>query len=109
MNRFWKSCLWQFNRNKLFLIPGNSPIGLRLPLDRLPQMAPELEEIVLEASPLETPEPLAELERLSTPTQNIPEHAKQVATLKTALCIEPRDGKLYLFMPPHKQMGLIFN
>jgi uncharacterized protein (DUF2126 family)/transglutaminase-like putative cysteine protease len=35
-NDTWKSCKWIFNRDHLFLIPGNSPIGLRLPLESLP-------------------------------------------------------------------------
>ena len=38
-NDKWLSCKWVFNRDYLFLIPGNSPIGLRLPLDSLPAMA----------------------------------------------------------------------
>jgi uncharacterized protein (DUF2126 family) len=38
-NDKWFSCKWVFNREYLFLIPGNSPIGLRLPLDSLPVLA----------------------------------------------------------------------
>ncbi len=38
-NNNWLSCKWIFNRDYLFLIPGNSPIGLRLPLDSLPVQA----------------------------------------------------------------------
>ncbi|UAY52974.1 transglutaminase family protein [Ferruginibacter albus] len=38
-NNKWLSCQWKFNREHLFLIPGNSPIGLRLPLDSLPVIA----------------------------------------------------------------------
>ena len=38
-NNKWLSCKWIFNRDYLFLIPGNSPIGLRLPLDALPVIA----------------------------------------------------------------------
>ncbi|MEI9947208.1 MAG: transglutaminase family protein [Chitinophagaceae bacterium] len=38
-NNKWLSCKWVFNRDYLFLIPGNSPIGLRLPLDSLPVIA----------------------------------------------------------------------
>ena len=38
-NNKWFSCKWLFNREHLFLIPGNSPIGLRLPLDSLPVLA----------------------------------------------------------------------
>jgi uncharacterized protein (DUF2126 family)/transglutaminase-like putative cysteine protease len=32
----WLSCKWIFKRDHLFLLPGNSPIGLRLPLESLP-------------------------------------------------------------------------
>jgi len=32
----WLSCKWIFQREYLFLVPGNSPIGLRLPLESLP-------------------------------------------------------------------------
>jgi transglutaminase-like putative cysteine protease len=35
----WLSCKWVFKREHLFLIPGNSPIGLRLPLDSLPVLS----------------------------------------------------------------------
>jgi uncharacterized protein (DUF2126 family) len=35
----WLSCKWVFNREYLFLVPGNSPIGLRLPLESLPVLA----------------------------------------------------------------------
>ncbi|HEX5113080.1 MAG TPA: transglutaminase family protein, partial [Saprospiraceae bacterium] len=38
-NNKWLSCKWKFNRDHLYLIPGNSPIGLRLPLDSLPVVA----------------------------------------------------------------------
>ncbi|NII29536.1 transglutaminase family protein [Pseudoflavitalea sp. X16] len=38
-NNKWLSCKWVFNREHLYLIPGNSPIGLRLPLDSLPVVA----------------------------------------------------------------------
>ena len=38
-NNQWLSCKWEFSREHLFLVPGNSPIGLRLPLDSLPVTA----------------------------------------------------------------------
>lgn len=31
----WQSCTWAFRRKHLFLVPGNSPAGLRLPLDSI--------------------------------------------------------------------------
>ena len=37
----WRSCKWQFRREHLFLLEGESPLGLRLPLSSLPWVAPE--------------------------------------------------------------------
>jgi len=49
-NDKWQSCKWILNRENLFLIPGNSPIGLRLPLDSLPAVAKENEPQKVERS-----------------------------------------------------------
>jgi uncharacterized protein (DUF2126 family) len=34
--RGWQSSLWEFRREQMFLLPGDAPMGLRLPLDSLP-------------------------------------------------------------------------
>jgi uncharacterized protein (DUF2126 family)/transglutaminase-like putative cysteine protease len=49
-NSKWQSCKWILNRNHLFLIPGNSPMGLRLPLDSLPAVAKDDEPQKVERS-----------------------------------------------------------
>ena len=36
-NDQWRSSKWLFNQEHMFLVPGNSPIGLRLPLKSLPE------------------------------------------------------------------------
>jgi len=34
----WISCRWEFRSGKLYLVPGNSQVGYRLPLESLPYM-----------------------------------------------------------------------
>ena len=49
----WISCVWEFRQKHLFLVPGNSPMGLRLPLESLPYMVPAQREQAIERSPFE--------------------------------------------------------
>jgi uncharacterized protein (DUF2126 family)/transglutaminase-like putative cysteine protease len=109
----WKSALWTFRRGRMSLIPGGSPMGFRLPLDSLPKPPEEArsQQALLEASPLE---PKAELPphgavlpagcTLQTGVGFTPAAPEAADTGKgvpqTALCFEPRNGKLHVFFPP---------
>lgn len=44
----WHSAPWEFRNDRLQLIPGDSPLGLRLPLDSLPWQTEEEREIQTE-------------------------------------------------------------
>jgi uncharacterized protein (DUF2126 family)/transglutaminase-like putative cysteine protease len=102
----WVSERWSFRRGHLFLVPGDSPIGLRLPLRSLSPA--ELPQIVEE--PVSPPDPRrgpADEE----PQQNIPTagrphdaHAHIAAggavKVRTALSVELRDGAVHVFLPP---------
>ncbi|HVT34708.1 MAG TPA: transglutaminase family protein, partial [Nevskiaceae bacterium] len=47
----WQSERWQLRGGKLFLLPGDSPIGLRLPLDSLPWLPAKERPEVIAADP----------------------------------------------------------
>ena len=97
----WESCTWDFKGGRMFLTPGDSPIGLRLPLESIPWVPEEQREMVYERDPLEPRD--ESLDVLSSEnTEGIPEAANREAEtiFHTALCIEAREGRLHIFMPP---------
>ena len=117
----WASGPWVLRTEHLFLIPGDSPMGYRLPLDSIPWASPGEIEPVLERDPFAPREPLASREALSRqrrivvppsgPWPGRPRELEESPTpypvdqsaagvVRTALCVEPRDGRLYIFMPP---------
>jgi uncharacterized protein (DUF2126 family)/transglutaminase-like putative cysteine protease len=113
----WVSELWKLRRRRLFLVPGDAPIGLRLPLKSLPYVAPKDEPQLVPADPFaergELPDPVAHGASgrafAAPPLMAGFEGASAapVATtgragppVRTALTVEPRDGKLCVFMPP---------
>ncbi len=97
----WESCSWRFKAGRMFLTPGNSPIGLRLPLESIQWVPPEEREIVYERDPFEPrEESLEALEAENTEDTPASENGEAQKIFQTALCIEPRDGRLHVFMPP---------
>ena len=49
----WISCQWEFRGENMFLIPGNSQMGHRLPLDSLPVMPEAKKPKPIDRSPFE--------------------------------------------------------
>ncbi|AEH86519.1 DUF2126 domain-containing protein [Mesorhizobium opportunistum] len=124
----WRSEKWTTRRGRLFLVPGDSPVGYRLPLGTLPHVPPaQFPYIVpvdpsLPRGPLPTREAMlpgpapAELEGADemarrqqaasfTAATGQQDRVEQEITeiggaVRTALSVEPRDGRLCVFMPP---------
>jgi uncharacterized protein (DUF2126 family)/transglutaminase-like putative cysteine protease len=110
----WHSAPWRHDGDVVRLVPGSSPMGLRLPLGRLPAVVEiEREEIVLAAPAWRGPEvghALGHAEvgtagGLALATRARPEVLRQtyptaVPVPYTACCLEVRAGRLCVFMPP---------
>ena len=113
----WKSGPWDFRRGAMFLIPGNSPMGMRLPLASLPWVAPDKRETPENQSLFEDLPELGDYygevtRRYSHIEAKINEHPEiieqepgddivmEVEVPHTALCVEAREGRIYIFMPP---------
>ena len=111
---------WPLRREHLYLIPGNSPLGLRLPLASLPWVMPQDMEVDHGLDPFDIPGDLppssgkqdkSAAKPLSKAKQS--KQAKEPKQLEqpkasydpkeivhTALCVEVRHGVLHVFLPP---------
>ncbi|MDE2008074.1 MAG: transglutaminase family protein, partial [Rhodospirillales bacterium] len=112
--RVWQSGKWFLRSGALFLIPGDSPIGLRLPLDSLPWADPAtipLETVPDPFAPRAALPPRQAFLRPGAPdagpaqfrplAQAAPEIGRgEPGLVRTALAVEPRDGLIHVFLPP---------
>lgn len=104
----WQSSPWNFRRDQMFLIPGDSAMGMRLPLESLPWIAPDKRVPFLERDQFadlpildnyhtKAGNKTAPIENATLTGERAP---PEVEVSHTALCIEARGGRLYAFMPP---------
>ncbi|MGD0678973.1 MAG: transglutaminase family protein [Polyangiaceae bacterium] len=110
----WQSGEWFLRRERMYLMPGDSPMGYRLPLDSLPWAVPGESPELYPADPFAGRAELPRRERLAavvTHQANRTAAAREEATpperfksdptvVRTALCVEPRNGVIHVFMPP---------
>ena len=107
----WRSERWKLRRERLFLAPGDSPIGLRLPLPSLPHVSASDVAHIHPQDPLEERPELPDFEPVQfrqvhseraggAAGQDVREQSIVEGAVRTALAIEPRDGVLCVFMPP---------
>ncbi|MBK7579311.1 MAG: transglutaminase family protein [Myxococcales bacterium] len=86
----WLSDVWRFRRERLYLVPGDSPAGLRLPLRAIVGPEPPLPEEEAFEGP---PDP-----RRAKPDEGAAKAREK--GVRTALVCEVREGKLHVFLPP---------
>jgi len=141
--RVWLSSLWTLRGKHLLLIPGDSAIGLRLPLGSLPWVKPsqyphvyptdpmaqrgplpaptqqrDFAQTLLKANEMDEDEALrhvaarrkkvrsrngsaVDVEEMVAEVDRLPKPGESANwVVRTAICVEPRDGRLHVFMPP---------
>ena len=113
----WTSQPWFLASKHIFLIPGDSPIGYRLPLESLPWTKPEDVLYSFDPDPFAARDilpnrPARRPDLFSAPAvaddlqpaadrAKPPEKGESAAWVaRPALCLQPRDGKIFIFMPP---------
>ena len=117
----WESGRWFLRSEHMFLTPGDSPIGFRLPLDSLPWVAPEHYPYLHAIDPFAPQDALPVREprmqtsgeagrdepkdrgRAKGPERPPAAGVSDPSVVRTALCVEPREGRLHVFMPPLRQ------
>jgi uncharacterized protein (DUF2126 family)/transglutaminase-like putative cysteine protease len=136
----WMSGAWFYRPERMYLIPGDSPMGYRLPLDSLPwalpadrrsdpeldpwaarRQLPDREAISKQRYVLGHPEAFSPSEmmqnRLEQETGPLEKRRTREAPdltpafgepapwiVRTAICAEPRNGVLRIFMPPQRYL-----
>ncbi|MFZ2278371.1 MAG: transglutaminase family protein [Prosthecobacter sp.] len=139
----WQTGPWFLRAERCYLVPGDSPIGLRLPLDSQPWVKTTDYPYHHEQDPMQDRDPLPSRQQFVRGIAGVPpsfwkklaqrrgpsdaeglteeigeedqqgidpaaqppavgQSADQV--VRTALCVQPRDGKLFIFMPPTKTL-----
>jgi uncharacterized protein (DUF2126 family)/transglutaminase-like putative cysteine protease len=107
----WGSESWRTRSGKLFLVPGDSPLGFRLPLPSLPHLTALQYPYIVPSDPFdeygEIPEfhssrqPFLRGDQRSAPRQQTTGQGDEPGRFaRAALAVEPRQGHLCVFMPP---------
>ncbi|MBU1176072.1 MAG: transglutaminase family protein [Alphaproteobacteria bacterium] len=121
----WRSEKWKTRRGHLFLVPGDSPVGYRLPLGTLPHVPPTQFPFVINADPTVPKKPLPDFDADAAGDAKdiVPEQRPEQAVasftaaepvqdrveqelgaiegaVRTAMSVEARSGRLCVFMPP---------
>ena len=96
----WESSPWPLRREHLYAVPGDSPLGLRLPLSSLPDLRPEETETDLPLDPFAPRAPLPAHAQLLHSRAGKVSGREPREVVKTAVTVQMRNGHLHVFMPP---------
>ncbi|HEX3504347.1 MAG TPA: transglutaminase family protein [Xanthobacteraceae bacterium] len=126
----WLSEIWRTRRGRLFLLPGDSPAGFRLPLQSLPHVSAASYPYLGPADPFAPRTPLPD-PRVTHPLpsrvfygatglsdspplapealmhQRLPSQTAATSdyAVRTAMSVEVRDGHVCVFMPPAETLN----
>jgi len=124
----WISGRWPVRSQTLFLLPGESPIGLRLPLDTLPvsgttnqafyttpldpgmprgplpPMPRGNEADVRQMADVDIDLPFLRINPQTLDVEDDDDLPTSEDLVSTALCVEVRHGRLHVFMPPTQRL-----
>jgi uncharacterized protein (DUF2126 family)/transglutaminase-like putative cysteine protease len=113
----WRTGPWFLRGDRCYLIPGDSPIGYRLPLESQPWAAAGDYPFIHAPDPSRTPSALLphagirrQVREHGAPHAPVVEEAVPVMKesaakiARTSMCAEPRNGVLHVFMPPAEEL-----
>ena len=110
----WESGEWALRDDRMYLIPGDAPMGYRLPLESLLAEPEGERQITLPPDPMAiNRHEMPPVQRARTRmlrqqsselplSEDAPKHdvVLDPSVIRTAVCAEARDGCLHIFMPP---------
>jgi len=120
----WRSGRWFLRADRCYLVPGDSPLGYRLPLDSQPWASPSDYPVTFPPDLAQQFPPLASHAQfhvmveparvastatarrlggvdMGSKTDRMPARHESASWITRAtMCVEPRNGVLYIFMPP---------
>ena len=103
----WLTGQWFLRGGRCFLVPGDSPVGYRLPLAAQPWVEKNDYPYTHAPDPTQLFQPLAAHRDwrgkpvAASPAEVAPKPGESAATItRTAISAQARNGVLYIFMPP---------